>query len=376
MCKLKLCIFWLELSACASTIQHKQKARLQRLEAMQAQEGWAAAKDLGLDMRTGDKFGGTLLDVQGVRKAFGERLLIENASFSISPRDRLGIVGPNGAGKSTLLKILLGTLEADKGSLLRASRVKVGLLDQERTGLKETETVYEAAGAGNDYVRVGDQDIHVSSFLSRFLFTREHYDQKVSKLSGGERARLLMARLLLQGANLLMLDEPTNDLDLMTLRVLEDALLSYDGGVVVVTHDRAFLDRVCTAVLAFEPGGKIVRYASRQQAEAAAEALRLAAEPEVAEEAVSQSAAQRGERKAAQRAQRLSYREQKELEALPGKIEESEAEQEQINERLADPALYQGDAGAEVTTLSKRLAALETELEAMYARWEELEARA
>ncbi|MFT4975454.1 MAG: ATP-binding cassette subfamily F protein uup, partial [Myxococcota bacterium] len=213
----------------------KQKARLQRLDALMGQEGWSEGGELVLDMRTGDSFGGTLLDVQGISKGFGDRTLIKNLSFSVSPRDRLGIVGPNGAGKSTLLKMLLGSLEPDEGSMMRASRVRVGLLDQERTGLNDSETVYEAAGGGGEFVRVGDQQIHVTSFLNRFLFSREHYDQQVGKLSGGERARLLMARLLLQGANLLMLDEPTNDLDLMTLRVLEDALLSYDGGVIVVT---------------------------------------------------------------------------------------------------------------------------------------------
>ena len=350
----------------------KQKARLQRLDALQAQEGWSASGEMVLDMRTGNKFGGTLFDVQGLWKGFGDRTLIRDLSFSISPRDRIGIVGPNGAGKSTLLRILLGQLEPDKGHLLRASRVKIGLLDQERSGLTDGDTVYEAAGGGSEYVRLGEQSIHVSSFLNRFLFSREHYDQKVGKLSGGERARLLMARLLLQGANLLMLDEPTNDLDLMTLRVLEDALLSYDGGVVVVTHDRAFLDRVCTAVLAFEPNGQVVRYASRQQAEAAAEVHRLSGTPVVPPPAE----APRPEKPVEKRTQRLSYREQKELEALPQRIEAAETEQESVSAELSAPETYQGDSTDRITALSKRLAALEGELEAMYARWEDLEARA
>lgn len=348
----------------------KQKARLQRLEALQSKEGWTGASEMALDMRTGDRFGGTLLDAQGISKGFGGRTLIRDLSFSISPRDRLGIVGPNGAGKSTLLKILLGQLKPDQGELMRASRVKVGLLDQERTGLNESETVYEAAGGGSHHVQMGENFIHVSSFLSRFLFSREHHDQKVSKLSGGERARLLMARLLLQGANLLMLDEPTNDLDLMTLRVLEDALLNYDGGVVVVTHDRAFLDRVCTGVLAFEADGQVVRYANRQQAEAAAEASRLGGSPAAPPTSrVTPAAPDR----AARRSRRLSYREVKELEALPARIEAAEAEQEDINAVLAAPETYQAGSVDKVTALSKRLAGLEAKLETMYARWEALE---
>lgn len=359
---------WAARSPAARTT--KQKARLQRLDALQSQERWTSQREMALDMSTGDRFGGTLLDAQGLSKSFGDRTLIRDLSLSLSPRERLGIVGPNGAGKSTLLKLLRGAMNPDRGSIVRASRVKVGLLDQQRSGLRMEDTVFEAAGGGNDHVRLGDRHIHVSSFLGRFLFTREHHDQKVSSLSGGERARLLMARLLLQGANLLMLDEPTNDLDLMTLRVLEEALLSYDGGVVVVTHDRAFLDRVCTAVLAFEDSGRVVRYASRQQAEAAAAALQqAAAKPR---EKSPPRVAGGGTSKAAKR----SYREQKELDAIPGKIEALEQEQEDINAQLADPALYQEKQVAKMSALSQRLSALEAELEQLYARWEALESLA
>ncbi|MEL6343993.1 MAG: ATP-binding cassette domain-containing protein [Myxococcota bacterium] len=349
----------------------KQKARLKRLEALQSQENFRARKDMSLDFSTGTKFGGTLLDAQGVRKSFGDRTLINGLYFSVAPGDRVGIIGPNGAGKSTLLKMLLGRLSPDTGEILLGSRVKVGLLDQERTGLKESDTVFEAAGGGNDHVKVGENFIHVASLLSRFLFDRTYLDQLVAGLSGGERARLLMAKLLLQGSSLLMLDEPTNDLDLETLRVLEEALLTYDGGVIVVTHDRAFLDRVCTSVLSFEGDGQIVQYADRSQAEAAAERARQQ-RAEAAAPKVTETKTESGRR---DRAARLSYKEKRELEALPGKIDALETEQSEINATLSDPATYQNSDGAKVAALTQRLAELEGELEALYARWGELDER-
>ena len=365
---------WAARSPAARSV--KQKARLLRLEALQQQEGRRLQGDLDPDLRTGDKFGGTLLDVQGLSKRFpGGPPLLDSLSFSVQPRDRLGIVGPNGAGKSTLLRILRGQMEADRGEILTGSRVKVGVLDQERTGLTDTDTVFEAAGGGNDHVRLGDRHIHVASFLSQFLFEREHLDQLVSGLSGGERARLLVARLLLEGANLLLLDEPTNDLDLLTLRVLEEALLSFDGGVIVVTHDRAFLDRVCSSVLAFEGGGRVVRYADRSQAEAALERIhqeRLAAAAEA--EAARRAAAEveRAEQRTVKRADRLSYREQQELKSLPARIEEVETEIAAVNALLSDPATYQQGNGAET---SRRLAGLEATLEQLFERWSDLDAR-
>jgi ATP-binding cassette subfamily F protein uup len=345
----------------------KQKARLKRLEDLQAQRHWTPPKEMSLSLSTGEKFGGTVLDVQNLSKSYGDRTLISRLSFSLAPGDRLGVIGENGAGKSTLLRMLLGAEAPDGGDILTASRVTVGVLDQARTGLKDDDSVFEAAGGGNDHVWVNGVAVHVAGFL-------EHLDQRVDALSGGERARLLLARLLLGGSSMIFLDEPTNDLDLLTLRVLEEALLDFDGAAIVVTHDRAFLDRVCTSVLAFEGDGRITRYASRLQAEA--ELARRRAERETAAAAAAEAvvAAPVAAPKTDRSGKRLSYHERRELEGLPGEIEATEAAQAELTARLSDPATYRG--GVDVSALTARLSELESSLESLYARWESLEARA
>ncbi len=352
----------------------KQKARLDRLEQLKTVRPIKKEEEFSLDLRADRQKGGPLIELHGVRKGYGGRVLIDGLDLVLRGGEIVGLLGPNGAGKSTLLRILQGSEPPDAGEIQRASRLQVAVLDQHRTGLDESLTVWEAAGNGNDHVFIGDRPVHVATFLDRFQFPRETHDQKVSVLSGGEKARLLMARLMLQGANVLLLDEPTNDLDLLTLGVLEAALLDYDGVAVVITHDRAFLDRVCDRVLAFEGDGRVEPYASRVQhlaAVKAREAERAAADKAAAERAVAAApAARRGAPSA-----KLSFKEKREFEGLPGKIEAAEAELEAVSARLSDPATYQGPE-AEVTRLSARVAALPGEIEALYARWEELEARA
>jgi ATP-binding cassette subfamily F protein uup len=355
---------WASRSPAARTT--KQKARLDRLAALQAQSSLKKDPGFELDLRTGLKHGSTVLELRDVRLAVGGRTLFSKFELGLRAGDRVGVLGPNGCGKTTLLKMMTGALVPAAGEIVRGARVRMAVLDQERSGLNPDDTVYEAAGGGNDQVRVGDRWIHVTSFLNRFLFGREFFNRRVTTLSGGERARLLLAKLLLQGANLLLLDEPTNDLDLQTLRVLEEALLAYDGVLVVVTHDRAFLDRVCNAVVACEGEGTWIRYASRQQHLAALAGARSVAKaaapprPAAAPAPVVRT--------------RLSYKEQKERDELPAKIEALEAEQAALADRLADPALYR-DPAADAVGLSRRATSLAEEIERLYARWSELEAR-
>jgi ABC transport system ATP-binding/permease protein len=335
----------------------KQRARLQRLEQLQGTEKLHRDKTFSMDLRTGFRKGGTVVEGHGLVKGYDGRTLMQGVDFSAAPGERIGIVGDNGAGKSTLLRLLMRTESPDAGTVNHAPRVKMAVLDQKRSGLTDNDTVFEAAGNGNDHVTVGDSTIHVAGFLARFLFPRDMLDQKVASLSGGERARLLLAKLLLLGANLLFLDEPTNDLDLSTLRVLEEALLAFDGAAVIVTHDRAFLDRVCTAVVAFEGNGQVTRYASRLQ-------WRRAVAERTPKTAAKVAAKPRKPQK------RSSSKEKRELEALPSRIEQLEAEQTTLETQLADPATYQGDI--DISALNASLAKLEAEIEAAYARWEQL----
>ncbi|MCB9666392.1 MAG: ABC-F family ATP-binding cassette domain-containing protein [Alphaproteobacteria bacterium] len=355
---------WAARSPAARTT--KQKARLERLEALQQTERLARPRELSLDLSTGLKQGQTLLEGRGLRKAYGDRVLFDGVEVALRRGERLGILGPNGVGKSTLLHLVSGRLTPDRGELRLGPRVRVGLLDQARSGLREDDTVFEAAGDGASHVTVGGRDVHVASWLGRFLFPSSMHGVRVGELSGGERARLLIACLVLQGSNLLLLDEPTNDLDLLTLRVLEEALLAFDGAALIVTHDRAFLDRVCTSVLAFEPDGGVVRYASREQALRAAEARRAPRErPAVAPQAAPREAG----------AAKLSWKDRKELEQLPDRIATLEAEVEGLHARLSEPAAWEGD-GALGLRLTEELRVAEGAVATAWERWSELEARA
>ena len=342
----------------------KQKARLQRLDQLLEQRPLARERDIAIGFKTQERFGSILMDIHGLSKGFGEHRLFENVRLPIAPGDRIGIIGPNGCGKSTLLKIIAGELEADRGEILKTPRLTMGMLDQQRTGLKEGDTVFESAGNGNDWVHIGEQAVHVVGFLQRFLFGREHLDQQVSLLSGGERARLLMAKLMLQDCALLLLDEPTNDLDLLTLRALESALLSFEGAVIFVTHDRALLDRVCTKVVSFEGNAQVGIYADRQQAVRRLNELEREREAEQKAKAVEDKPSPE---------KLWTGKLRRELEQLPDRIEQLEAEIAETHAWLSNPDNYKGE-GAEVQGYTSRLQAQEAELESLFERWEVLSA--
>ncbi len=368
---------WASRSPAARTT--KQRARLKRLDDLRDREIVRTGKALELDLHSGARKGGPLLELHGVRHGYGDRTLLDGLGLVLQAGDRVGIMGPNGAGKSTLLSIISGSLTPDQGDRHVASRLNLAIMDQHRTGMDPDALVFDVAGDGNDHVFVGDSPVHVASFLERFQFTRESHTQRVGTLSGGERARLLLARLILHGANLLLLDEPTNDLDLFTLRVLEEALVEFDGALVVITHDRAFLDRVCNAVLSFEPDGRIVRYADRSQARAALAAQRAAAAAEAEEAAApARAPAPAAPAPAPPRGgmgKRLSSREKRELAELPAKIEAEEERLEALNARLADPRTYRELDREALAALTEEATAMGPAIEALYERWTALEAR-
>nr|WP_220128095.1 ATP-binding cassette domain-containing protein [Halomonas kenyensis] len=333
---------------------------------------------------SGERSGKRVVELSGVTHRFGGETIIHDLSLEIQRGDRIGLIGRNGAGKTTLLKILLGELEPSEGKVQLGTNLKIAYFDQLRAGLEPEKSVYDNVAQGSDRVTVGGKDRHVISYLQDFLFTPERARQPVKALSGGESNRLLLAKLFTQPANVLVLDEPTNDLDVETLELLEELLLDFDGTLLLVSHDRTFMDNVVTGVLAFEGDGMVREYvggysdwvrqggklppapwegAARQQVEptaAASEKPSVAApKPTVA----------------AKKPAKLSYKLQRELDALPAEIERLEAEVAEFEARAGDPAFYQQEAGL-VSEVLQAMSDKQAELDAAIERWMELEAMA
>jgi ABC transport system ATP-binding/permease protein len=310
-----------------------------------------------------------LLSCERVSKAFGARSLFDDLTFGLFEGDQAGLVGPNGSGKSTLLRLMLGELEPDSGRVRRGTRLEIAYYDQLRSQLDEDSTLVDTISQGAEYIEIGGARKHVMSYLGDFLFPPERARAKVSALSGGERNRLLLARLFSRPANVLVLDEPTNDLDIETLELLESLLQDYAGTLFLVSHDRAFLDNIVTQVIAFEGGGVLREYVGGysdwQRQRAASEAQRRATKREPAK-----AAAVREKPKST----RLTYKETRELETLPARIEALEREQAAITDDLARGDVYR-DQPERVQALNERYGAIEAELMESLARWEALEAR-
>ena len=320
-----------------------------------------------MQLQEAQRSGRLVIEAEGVGFGYNDRTVIHSLSTSIMRGDKIGIIGPNGSGKSTLLKLLLGELAPQCGEVRQGTRLEILYMDQLREQLDPQKSVIENVGEGNDTLVIGGRSRHIIGYLQDFLFSPERARSPVGILSGGERNRLLLAKLFTKPANLMVLDEPTNDLDAETLELLEDLLVEYAGTLLLVSHDREFLNNVVGSTLAINPDGMVKEtvggyddWLREQQAEATAQAPSAKA------------AAEKGKPQK-ERPRKLSFKEERELEALPDLIGTLEAEQEKIHATLADPEFYK-NAGAEVATLNARLEALDAELLAAYARWEELEA--
>jgi len=321
--------------------------------------------------------GRLVFDAEDVSKAFAGVPVIGGYTQRILRGDRVGLIGPNGSGKTTLLRLLVGELEPDAGTIRRGARLEVAYFDQQRDQLDPDRTVADIVGDGNDTVVVNGQSRYIVSYLADFLFPRERALSPVRSLSGGERNRLLLARLFARAANVLVLDEPTNDLDIETLELLEELVGGFEGTVLLVSHDRAFLDHVVTSTLAFEGDGRVVEYVGGWQdylrqaggEPAAAPARRAAA-------SASEARAASGARPADPAVKRkLSYKEQRELEQLPKEIEALETEQQRLRTESEGSEFYRETAD-HITGVLARLEAVGPELEALIARWMDLEERA
>jgi ABC-type multidrug transport system ATPase subunit len=310
----------------------------------------------------------------------GEKKLFSGFTFSLANGQRIGVCGRNGLGKTTLLKAIIGQLPPTEGTVKIGQLTKFNYVDQGRLHLNEENTVMDEVAEGREFVQWGDDRISVRSYLKRFLFSDDRITTQVKKLSGGERSRLLLARILKSGGNFLILDEPTNDLDLPTLRVLEEALIAFTGMVLVVSHDRYFLNRVCTDVLAFEGDGKIHHSVGdydyylekKKKAEIAASrqsAAILATNKAEKSAALSRDAATKPKTKT----RKLSFKEQRELEGIEAQIHTVEAEIARIEGLFADPEFFRKHA-AQVNQLTDELEKARDNAAKFYARWEELEA--
>ncbi|HEX7045002.1 MAG TPA: ATP-binding cassette domain-containing protein [Burkholderiales bacterium] len=354
----------------------RNEGRVRKLEAMRRErrERLEAAGRAEFGIDAGALSGKLVVDLRHVGFRYGERWIVHDFSTQVVRGDRIGIVGPNGAGKSTLLKLILGELEPTSGRVVLGTRLQTAYFDQHRRLLDVEKTVRDNLSAGRDYIDVGGRSRHVVGYLKDFLFPPERIDTPVKALSGGERNRLLLAKILAMPANMIVLDEPTNDLDVDTLELLEDRLSDYEGTLLVVSHDRAFLDNIVTSVLVFEGDGRVREYVGGYEDWQRYQEARTAPVKPAARSSASAAPARR-EPPREERPRKLSYKEQRELEALPGTIEALEREQAQLHAAAADPAFYQQPGDRIASTLA-RLERVTHELEAAYARWEALEALA
>ena len=350
----------------------RNEGRVRRLEQLRVtrSERRNHLGQVNLNVDSGEKSGKRVAELENVSKSYGGRVLIKDFTGIIQRGDKVGLVGPNGIGKTTLIKLILGEIEPDSGEVKLGTKLSVAYFDQFRTQLDEEQTVAYTISQGGDYVEIGGERKHVISYLEDFLFAPERSRSPVKSLSGGERNRLLLARLFTRPANILVLDEPTNDLDIDTLELLEELLQDYPGTVLLVSHDRTFLDNVVTQVIAFEGDGLLREYAGgyedwlmqRPKANAANAPKKSApAKLEPTQPAPSKA--------------KLSWKDQQELDGLPAKIEALELEQERITACLADPNLYANQKN-EAAELQSKLTGLNAQLNDMLARWEALEAKA
>ena len=351
----------------------KSKARIERAQRLMAEKGLQRAKTAALKTAAAPRLGHTVIEARGVSKSFGERRVIEDVSIIVQRGERIGIVGRNGAGKTTFLRLLLGELQPDAGEVVTGKNTRIAYYDQQRAQLDPEWTVYEAAlgerihgdvRRRDDFIELGERRVALRDYLEDLLFPVPMQNMQVKALSGGERNRLLLARLFLQGANLLVLDEPTNDLDLVTLNVLEQLLLEFTGSVLLVTHDRYFLDKVATSILAVDRG-RAVRYPGNYE-------MFLSLRPTAQQTAPSSARAQVERKPSPRKPGKLSFREQRDLEGIEAQIEAAESRKAQAEAALGDVQTYAKEP-QRVPELQRQLDESAAEIERLYARWQELQ---
>lgn len=354
----------------------RNEGRVRRLEALRRER--AARRErigrISMSVDAGERSGKLVAEVTNLCKSFGAKNVVTNLDFRLMRGDKLGLIGPNGAGKSTLIKLLLGKLTPDVGSVRLGTNLKIAYFDQLREQLDETKTVAETVSPGSEWIEIAGTKKHVMSYLADFLFAPHRAEVPVANLSGGERNRLLLARLFALPANLLVLDEPTNDLDIDSLELLEETLETYPGTVILVSHDRRFLDSVVTQVLApvnyLAPDGRWMEFAGGYE-----DWLRQRPALDESKATAATEDKPINKKPIRQRAERMSWKENKELESLPEIIESLEAEQEELMVKMSSSDFFKLPI-PEQQTLTSRSQSLAQEIEACYTRWEFLAQKA
>lgn len=347
----------------------KQRNRLENYYAVKAQKAPDRELDMELVIPTPPKLANLVVEAENLGHYYDRDPLFLGVDLSCKAGECIGIVGPNGAGKTTFLRLLMGQLEPTEGSIRIGKRTEFNYVDQTRLELNEDNSVLEEVSQGVDSVRFGEESLSVRAYLKRFLFADDRINDRIGNLSGGEKNRVLLAKILKRGGNFLVLDEPTNDLDLQTLRVLEEALINFGGTAIVVSHDRWFLDRVCDRVIVFDGKGHLGihegNYSYYLEKQRGREAVLAAAKPKPVKK--------RRERRDEGKPRKLKWKEERELEGMEENILEAESKIEEIESKLNDPSFFI-EHSEEAVGLAKDLETRKTEVQALYERWEELEA--
>ena len=366
----------------------RNEGRVRALKALRVERAERRERkgNVSLAIQQADKSGKIVIETENLSYAYASAdggwpvNIVSNLNLLIERGDKIAILGDNGVGKTTLLRLLLGQLEPTAGSVHIGTKLEIAYFDQLRNALDEEKTVIDNVADGADFLEINGERRHVLGYLQDFLFPPARSRSPVKALSGGERNRLLLAKLFTKPCNMLVLDEPTNDLDVETLELLEELLIDYKGTLLIISHDREFVDNVATSVLAFEGDGVVREYVGGYQDWLRQRPVRKDSGKDDSKAGkgnkadTSKTAAVSATSKPEASKKKLSYKDQRELDLLPGKIEQLEAEQQTLQQQLADPAMYR-ERAAEAAALSSRLATLDAELQQAYARWEALDAQ-
>ena len=364
----------------------RNEGRVRALKALREERAQRRERkgNVALTIQSAEKSGKIVIETENLTYAYASadgswpKTIVKDLNLLVERSDKIAILGDNGVGKTTLLRLLLGQLEPTAGSVRIGTKLEVAYFDQLRNALDEEKTVLDNVGEGADFLDINGERRHVLSYLQDFLFPPARSRSPVKALSGGERNRLLLAKLFTKPCNVLVLDEPTNDLDVETLELLEELLIDYKGTLLLISHDREFVDNVATSVIAFEDDGVVREYVGgyqdwlRQRPTRRDESRKDSGKPTLSD---NKSEANKPAVKAEPAKKKLSYKDQRELDLLPAKIEQLEAEQAALQQQLADPGIYR-ERASEAAALTSKLAALDAELQQAYARWEMLDAGA